>query len=298
MTDWARLPPLASLRAFAAYAETGSVARAGARLNVSHAAISQQIRALETRMGCALVDRSGRKMELSADGEKLAEALSQGFGTIARTVGELTGAEDDRPLLISVTPSLASSWLVPRLVDFRAAHPEIDLMIDASVEVKSFAPGGLDVALRYGSGDWPGLEAELLMQSPVVVVAAPSLVAGPVPGTIEALAGYPWLQEMGTNEASDFLSRHGVTARLSRGTTSLPGNMVVEAVRAGQGLAAVARVNVEADIQAGRLQVLFGGDRDQGYFIVTRPGVQRRPLRAFVKWLRRQARAHRNNGTE
>lgn len=289
MIDWSTLPSLAALRAFCAYAETGSLAAAGARLNVSHAAISQQIRVLEAFLGCVLLDRSGRSMVLTADGERLAQALTQGFGGISRTIGEMTGADETRPLLVSATPSMASSWLLPRLAGFREAHPGTDLMIDATADVKDFVPGGMDVALRYGGGRWPGLEAELLFLSPIVVVGAPSLFPGETPCRPEALAGFPWLQELGTSEATDFLRRHGAMPDPGRGKTSLPGNMMLEAARAGQGLAAVARVFVVADIRAGRLRELFRDDEQKGYYIVTRPGVQRRPLREFVTWLRRQA---------
>ncbi|MDU8928122.1 LysR family transcriptional regulator [Alisedimentitalea sp. MJ-SS2] len=290
MIDWMSLPPLAALRAFAAYAETGNITKAGARLNVSHAAVSQQIRALEAHMGVALFDRTGRRLRMTAEGERLARALQQGFEGIAQTIDEMTGVEAERPLLVSATPTLASAWLVPRLPDFRAKHPGIDLMIDASAEVREIGPGGVDLSIRYGNGEWRGLETDLLLPSPVVVVGAASLYNGPTPCEIEALGEFPWLQEIGTNEASAFLSRHGASGELTHGTTSLPGNMMLEAVRAGQGLAAVALVTVEADIAAGRLNILCRDDRAQGYFIVTRPGVQRPPVREFVRWLRRQGR--------
>ena len=285
MIEWNTLPSLAALRAFAAYAETGNVTEAGARLNVSHAAVSQQLRALEDFLGCQLLDRSGRQARLTGEGTRLAEALKEGFGGIARAVAELTGAEDARPLVVSVTPTLASAWLLPRLAGFRAAHPGIDLMIDATADVRSFAPGGIDIALRYGDGEWPGLEAVLLMISPVVVVAAPKLVEQ---GTGD-LADYPWLQEYGTTEATDFLGRLTEGRAPAAGVTSLPGNMMLEAARGGQGLAAVARVFVEGDIAAGRLVELARDEREKGYYIVTRPGVQRRPLGIFARWLRRQA---------
>lgn len=285
MIDWRSLPSLSALRAFAAYAETGNVARAGAQLNVSHAAISQQLRALEEFLGCQLLDRRGRQARLTPDGARLAEALTDGFGGIAQAVGDLTGADDRRPVVVSVTPTLASAWLLPRLADFRAAHPGIDLMIDATADVRGFAPGGIDLALRYGGGDWPGLAVTLLMQSPVVVVGAPSLIGSPP----RDISQYPWLQEYGTTEATDFLGRMTGGQVPGAGVTSLPGNLMLEAARTGQGLAAVARVFVEPDIAAGRLTELARDSREKGYYIVTRPGVQRRPLKALVQWLRRQS---------
>lgn len=289
--DWLALPPMAALRAFAAYAETGNVSRAGEALNVSHAAISQQLRALEAHMGLSLLDRSGRQAELTPEGAQLAAALREGFEAISQVCGELTGREAARPLIVSATPSMASAWLLPRLADFRAKHPGIDLMLDASAELREIGPGGTDVALRYGSGTWPGLEAQLLVRSPVVVVAAPSLLEALPEGGPAALADYPWLQEIGTTEASEFLRRHGALPgpEAGSGVMSMPGNLMLEAARAGQGLAPLALVSVQADIAAGRLVEIFRDRAEKGYWIVHRPGVQRPALKLFTAWLKRQA---------
>ncbi|SEQ02823.1 LysR family transcriptional regulator, glycine cleavage system transcriptional activator [Thalassovita taeanensis] len=262
---------------------------AGTALNVSHAAISQQIKALEAHLGVTLLDRSTRLPGLTADGARLAEALEQGFDTVARAVAELTGADANRPLQLSVTPSFASGWLMPRLADFRHHHPQIDLMIDPTSEVKTLAPGGIDIALRYGNGQWPGLQAERLISSPIVIVAAPGVVDGEGPHAPEDLRNYHWLQELGTSEATDWLDLHGVTPDRAKGMTTLPGNLMIDAARNGQGIGVVARVFVAADIDAGRLIQLFQDDRRKGYYVVTRPGVQRPPLRAMVNWLRKQA---------
>jgi LysR family glycine cleavage system transcriptional activator len=286
--DFARLPPLAALRAFAAFTETGSIVKAGAALNVSHPAISQQLRALEDHLGLALFDRSGNALRLTANGQALAAAVQAGFGGIARTVADLTGAESGRPLMVTTTSSFAAGWLLPRLADFRAAHPGIDLMVDPTPEVKPLGPGGIDLALRYGTGGWPGLVDELILSTPVVVVAAPALVGeAPVAG-LAALAGLPWVQELGTTEAVDFLHRHGLARRAGSGLTALPGNLMLEAARAGQGVAVTARAFVEADLASGRLRLLYEDNAREGYYLVTRPGVQRPAARAFAAWIRRQ----------
>lgn len=287
--DWTALPPLAALRAFAAFADKGSVQAAGDALNVSHAAISQQIRNLETHLGLSLLDRSGRSMVLTGDGQRLADAVIEGFGGVVRITDELTGRDADRPLMVSATPSFASSWLMPRLADFRAANPSISLMIDPTAEVKSLEPGGIDVALRYGAGEWPGLEAELLVRSPIALVAATSLVGTGPFDDLSALREFHWLQELGTNEATEWFARLGVDRNRAMGISSLPGNLMIEAARQGQGIAITARAFVEDDIATGRLRLLYEDIRDKGYFVVTRPGVQRPPVRRFVRWLRRHA---------
>ena len=288
--NWSGMPPLSALRAFSAYAETRSVSAAGEVLNVSHAAISQQMRALEAHLGVALVDRAGRQLALTPEGDSLARCLLDAFGSISQTVDALTGADATRPLQISATPTFAAAWLMPRLTQFRDAHPEINLMIDPTAKVQTLDKGGIDVALRYGNGNWPGLESELLVISPIVVVAAPSLVGTRDITSPSELRDYHWLQELGTSEATNWFAEHGVDRDAGRGYTALPGNLMLEAARAGQGVAITAAVFVEPDIKAGRLRQLFSDTRKKGYHIVTRPGVPRPPLKAFLTWLRREAR--------
>lgn len=286
--NWSRLPPLSALRAFSAYAQTRSVSAAGALLNVSHAAISQQMRGLESHLGLSLLDRSGRQLALTPEGETLARTLTEAFGSIAQTVEALTGADATRPLQISTTPTFAAAWLMPRLSLFREQHQDITLMIDPSAQVQKLEPGGIDVALRYGNGDWPGLQSELLVRSPIVVVAAPRLVGTRRIASPADLRDEHWLQELGTSETSDWFAAHGVDRDAGRGYTALPGNLMMEAARAGQGFAILAGVFVEQDVRAGRLLKLFEDTRKAGYFIVTRPGIPRPPLKAFLTWLRRE----------
>lgn len=281
------MPPLTALRAFSAFAQTGSMTRAGAALNVSHAAVSQQIRALEDHLGLSLLDRRPRLAELTPEGTQLARALDQGFSHIAQAVEELTGADEGRPIQISVTPGFASSWLMPRLPEFRQRHPEVSLMIDPTPELRPLEPGGVDLAIRYGSGDWTGLEAELLILTPIAIVAAPELVGEGDFASPAELTGFHWLQELGTSESTDYLERHGAALDRSRGLVSLPGTLMIDAARDGQGIAVIARAFVDRDIAAGRLRLLFEDTRKKGYFVVTRPGVMRPAARAFRNWLMR-----------
>jgi len=286
--DWLHMPPLASLRAFSAFAEAGNVVDAGAALNVSHAAISQQLRRLEKHLGVALLDRSGRALVMTEQGQRLSEALALGFGSISAVLQELTGADAARPLHISTTPTFAANWLMPRLQDFQLANPAINLMVDPSPELMELSPGGIDVALRHGVGNWPGLHAEWLVAAPLVVVAAPELVAGRRIADPSDLTDLPWLQELGASESTRWLQRQGVARDNVGNSVQVPGNLMLDGARNGQGVAVIVRLFVEADIVAGRLQVLFEEPSDAGYHIVTRPGVLRPAAKAFVQWLRRQ----------
>ncbi len=287
--EWRTFPPLAALRAFAAFTETGNVQDAGAALNVSHAAISQQLRSLEDHLGVSLLDRSGRALVLTTDGKLLADALQEGFSTIEGTIRQLTGAEDARPLHVSTTTSFAASWLMPRLSGFRAAHPGIDLIIAPSSERQDPTPGGVDLAIRYGPGDWPGVEVEPFLKAPIIGVASPALVGSNPSRDPKVLAEYAWLHELGSHEASDWLQKHGVALQGPGGVLRAPGNLMLDAARAGQGIAITTTIAAADDLASGRLVQLFTHDENRAYFLVTRPGVQRPALRKFVSWLRKEA---------
>lgn len=289
--DWTALPPLTALRAFAAYADTQSMAEAGARLNVSHAAISQQIKALEDHLGLTLLDRGKGGGALTPEGKAIAETTLSGFADIARLCAELTGRDADRPVQISTTPSFASGWLMPRLARFRAKHPGTSLMIDPTPELRTLLPGGIDMAVRYGSGVWPGLEATLIIETPIVITASPSLVGDKTFTSPAELTSYHWLQELGTNEASDYLATHNAVLDRAKGLTSLPGNLMIEAARSGQGIAVSAGSFVAADVEAGRLRILFEDRRKKGYYLIHRAGVMRPTARALHRWIIAEARS-------
>ncbi len=287
--NWRTLPPLSALRAFAAFAETRNIVAAGETLGVSHAAISQQMRALERHLDVALLDRSGRRLELTASGIRLAQALRIGFAGMIDVVEEITGQVEARPIHISVTPTFAASWLMPRLPKFREICPNVDLMIDPSPHLVELGTNGIDIAIRYGSGPWPGTETEMLLQSPMVVVAAPSLVGTEPIDDLNQLAEYPWLEEIGTSESTRWFRRFGVSG-VAKGLMQVPGNLMLDGARDGQGIAVTVHEFVARDIAAGRLRVLHTEMTPlAGYHIVTRLGVMRKSVKSFVTWLRREA---------
>ncbi|MEL7165644.1 MAG: LysR family transcriptional regulator, partial [Pseudomonadota bacterium] len=255
------LPPLAALRAFAAYVVTGHVADAGAALGVSHAAVSQQLKQLEAHLGVALLDRSARTMQLTADGEILAQGCREGFGAIGRAVDLVTGTEAARPLHISPTPSFAAAWLMPRLPEFRASHPATDIILNPTAEQMDPTAGALDLSIRYGQGPWHGYESRLLIATPMVVVAAPRLVGGQPVRSAEDLSHLPWLEEVGTTEGTTWLTKRGIAAGVQGPLTQVPGNLLLDGARDGQGVAVTVRLFVEADLKAKRLMVIEEEDR-------------------------------------
>jgi LysR family glycine cleavage system transcriptional activator len=291
------LPSLAALRAFEAAARTRSFSAAGREMNVSHAAVGQHVRRLEADLGRRLMVREGRGVALTRDGAALAQGLTEGFGAIRAALDAFAEEDAERPLRVTATPNFAASFLMPRMGGFRRAHPDIALMLDPTPEVVEMGPEGPDLAVRYGRGDWPGLVSEPLLPSPLVVAASPDLLKGRTVERPEDLLALPWLIELGTDEAAAWLAEHGVVGELAQAATHLPGYMMAAALRQGQGVGCLAAAFVEEDVAAGRLVILFGdedADGRRGYHLVRRPGVPRPPARAFARWLRREAKAARD----
>lgn len=287
--DWSDLPSLNALRAFAAVAQEGSFSQAGTALNVSHAAVSQQIKALEARLGVTLVVREGRGIALTAEGEALARDLARGFAAILEGVEALTGVDTTRPVQVTMSPAFAVSWLMPRIMDFQHQHPGITLMLNPTGEVMGLTPGGIDMAIRFGDGRWPGMDVTPLLLPDMVVVAARELIGTREIADPAILVDLPWLQELGTDEIAQWMGRQGITPKGPLMITHMPGNLIMEAVRRGDGLTYTARCFVDKEVRSGQLVELSSENDTGGYYIVTRPGVLRAPVRAFVSWLKREA---------
>ena len=288
--NWSDFPSLNSLRAFATVADTGSYSRAGADLNVSHAAVSQQVKGLEARLGVTLVVRERRGIRLTDEGTALAHHLAKGLSTIRDGVEALTGADTVRPVQVTMSPAFAISWLMPRIMDFQHRHPEVTLMLNPTAEVIDLTAGGIDMAIRFGDGDWSGMNVTPFLLPDMVVVAARELIGRRDITDPAKLTELPWLQELGTNEVAEWMERRGVTPKRPPRITHMPGNLIMEAVRRGDGLTYTARCFVDDKIQSGHLVVLSSENDTGGYYIVTRPGVLRPPVRAFVNWLKKQAK--------
>ncbi len=285
---WRNLPPLTALRAFAATAEHRNVSHAAAALNVTHSAVSQQIRHLEQHLGVRLIIRNRRGITLTQQGEYLAQGLAPAFAAMADLTEALGQAEAARPLLVSVTPMFASAFLVPRLADFMQTHPEVELNLDSTIEAVALDAGGVDMAIRYGTGDWPGLEVELLLPGCLTVVAVPELANRvPIRAPVDLLQ-LPILQEHASIEFDSWLRKVGVPDDLPRKVVRLPGNMLLDGVRRGDGIGATAPPFIVDDLRSGALVPLFDDPiPGVGYYLVTRKGPQRTALKTFVHWLKR-----------
>jgi LysR family glycine cleavage system transcriptional activator len=288
--DWRTLPPLTALRAFAATAELRSFSQAARVLSVTPAAVAQQVRALEDHLGRALVQRDGRGVSLTTDGEQLAEALIEGFATLVRGVEALRAGEADRPVRVTLTASFAAQWLMPRLKDFWEKHPDIGLSLHPDARVVDMHRERMDLGIRYGNGDWPGVEATYLASARLVIAAAPSLLGDRTELTPDEMREMDWILQRNWPEQDAYLRQLGLEPEtLSR--TDLSGEeLVIAAARQGLGLAVESLALIESDVEDGRLRVVHESrEKLPAYFIVTLPGPQRAAARAFLKWLKTEA---------
>ena len=188
-----RIPPMSALRAFEAAARLSSLSRAAESLNLTHGAISHQIKALEDSVGVRLVERAGRGIRPTDEGERLAARVRAALDDLAEALREVRERSNPHRLRVSVMPSFAARWLLPRVGAFLSRHPHIDLDVRASAALVDFRRDDVDVALRYGQGNYPGLTSTHLMDDYFFVVCSPRLPGG-VPKKPADLARYRLLR--------------------------------------------------------------------------------------------------------
>ena len=170
-----RLPSLTALRAFESAARHGSAKRAAEELSVTPTAISHQVRQLEQSLGVALFTRMPRRLVLTPQGRLLQETLAAAFDSIAAGVMRVRAAPRRQVVTLSTTPAVAARWLLPRVCALNESHPELDLRIHASHTPVPLDGVGADMAIRYGSGDWPGLVVEKLFDNLFIPACSPAL---------------------------------------------------------------------------------------------------------------------------
>jgi LysR family transcriptional regulator, glycine cleavage system transcriptional activator len=194
-----RLPSLDTLRIFAVAARHLSFTKAANELHLTQSAISHRIRSLEDELGVVLFNRLTRRLELTLVGQALARRIDRAVGDIARAVADLDEASDERRLSVTVLPSVAAYWLVPRLPRFHACNPGIELQVIADPSLRDLRSAGIDLALRFGRGAYPGYAATILMPDRVFPVCSPRLIAkhGPIT-SIETLLDLPLLHDSST----------------------------------------------------------------------------------------------------
>jgi LysR family transcriptional regulator, glycine cleavage system transcriptional activator len=282
MLRWRELPSLSLLRAFDATAQAGSFAGAGRQLNVTHAAVTQAVRALEAELGVTLVQRAGRTVALTEAGERLARALDAGFGAVAAGVSTVREAEARRVLRIATTTFIAETYVMPRLPAFWSLHPGIEVALTPGPASVDLVREGYDMAIRVLEDGWTepdGFEVRQLIRTPLLATCAPSL-AGRDPLDI------PWLDGPGTAWDKEQLRKAGIDPDKLRRVQFGSPHLEMSAGREGLGAMLATGVICRADLDAKRLVVLpVGGLPYVNYVAVLPKGPRRVAVDQFADWL-------------
>ncbi|MDP1669159.1 LysR family transcriptional regulator [Phaeovulum sp.] len=285
--DWHRMPALAALRAFEATARCGGFSAAARQLNVTHAAVAQQVRALEDELGVQLVWRDGRALRMTPEGEKLGLALNVGFAALQEGLAALSAEAGQKPLTVTLPPAFAAEWLMPRLARFWKRHPDISLSLLPDHRVLDLQNSGAAMGIRFGDGHWPGVRAEFLTPALQVVVGAPELLGGRRTLTLAEMTALPWVRERDWPEQMDWLKSIGLRPDALRFTEFPNEELALSAVREGLGLHLESAALVEEDIASGRLvQICELSHESLGYYAVFPPGPVSAAAQAFVAWLK------------
>lgn len=292
------IPGTGSLRAFEAAGRHLSFTRAAEELHVTPAAISHQIKEFEDQLDLRLLERTSRKMRLTAAGEILHAAVSEALAGLARAVGQVQRNRDGAALKVTASTSIAARWMVPRLDDFMKSLPGVDVRLDVSDRVRDFGRDGVDVAIRFGNGSYPGHRADRLFDNTIFPVCSPTLLKTKKPlqhprdllqhrlihveWSAPGVMWPNWRMWMLAAGVSDYRETPGL--RLDSSAVAL------QAAIEGQGVALGDSSLVADDLAAGRLVQPFAltikGPPQFAYYVISPVETQNDPLvRAFREWI-------------
>jgi LysR family glycine cleavage system transcriptional activator len=283
-----KLPPLNALKAFEAAARLSSFTRAASELNVTHAAISRHVRALEAEFRTPLFERTGRGVELTEVGQSFQIELTKGFDLIAAAALRFARPQRRRKqLVVTADVSFAALWLVPRLGKFTALHPTIDLVLDPSYRLIDFAKEDIDLGIRCGGGTWEGLEIRKLADAEMTLVSSPKFLVDHSLSSPRDLDGKLLIQETQKCYWNAWLEAAGIADQVVPSGPTLNGDLAISAAEAGQGLALADQILAGDAFVAGRLvRPLDVVASCYGYYLVRRAGSKMsEAAMAFESWL-------------
>lgn len=286
-------PSISALRAFDAAARLLNFTAAAVELGVTQSAVSHAIREAEARLSVSLFRRAGKRLELTEAGKRnqsfVQEALSRlKAGDLAVT----DPARRSRILTVSVSPSFAAKWLAPRIGEFAVRHPDLDLRISASAHHVDFTDQDIDLAIRHGDGEWPGLEAIRLCTEVWIPVCSPLLARKEIKP--RGLLDLPLIHHRDNALWRRWFAEEGIDAgdATARGLTYSEMSLAIDAAIAGQGVALARSALAARDLIAGRLvaPTLVRHAADFAYWIVRpKTRARNRKIIRFVDWLRKEA---------
>ena len=291
-----RLPPLNALRAFEAAARHLSITVAADELHVTPGAVSRQIKLLEDTVGLQLLHRGHRQISLTRPGADYFRAVSKAVDALRDATRRLTRRSQRKQLKVRAYTTFAMRWLIPRLSGFQAAHPEIEVLLTASLEDVDFRREDLDAAIRLGDGQWPGVTSHRLVDNILMPVCSPALLKGRVKLRKPAdLRHFTLLHSIARpDDWGYWLDANGVAQEVdaASGMTYQSSAMAYAAAVEGQGLAMAQRFLVENDLQDGKLVTPFRKTVDMGdytYYLLTPAGrPESASMKQFRAWLLEQ----------
>ncbi len=293
-----KMPALNALKAFEAAGTSGSFTRAAEQLNVTQSAVSRQVRQLEEQLGETLLERHHHRLELTEAGRALLRTLQQSFDRIELTVRTIQQKSDINRLRVNVPPTFASRWLVPRLAKLHARHPALELSVTTRLQDSLADSTALDCAIRFGDGEWEGLESSLLMHEEHIAVCAPALLArGPLDLAAETL-----LHVLAGENQRYLTWRHWLDAARIEGVDTSGGyefdllDHAINAAIEGLGVTIADRNMIGRELAEGKLAPVNAVHVDgrQSYWFVVRPEQRAsKPLQLFRRWLQDEIAAAR-----
>jgi LysR family glycine cleavage system transcriptional activator len=293
-----RLPPFFALRALEAAARHRSYSRAAEELAVTHGAVSQQIRKLEAELGARLFERRGNAMVPTAEAERLAGDVARALDVLKNGVAAFAKAAERDPLVVSLDPQFANRWLPTRLPGL-VGHPagsNLELRVDS--RLANFVTDGIDMGLRYGAGNWPGLETVRLFRETLLPVCSPELLARRPMATPRDLLAAPLLHHS-HRPWSLWFGPFGIEAPPPQGMIFEDSVMLLEAAAQGIGVALARSGLIEQDLRSGRLVRPLELDvaSELGFWAVWRADSRKlRRIHALRDWLIEAARASEGEG--
>jgi len=293
-----QLPPLKSLRAFEATARHLSFSKAADELNVTAGAISQQVKVLEEYLGIKLFSRKNRKIMLTQEALVGLPHLTNGLDKLAEGIGAIRDYQKDKPLTITLPPTFAARWLMPRLTGFQKLHPEIDVRIDATYKVVDIINDDIDAGIRFGTGDYPEIDSDFLFSQEIILVCSPALLEqGGKLEKPEDLENFSLLHcDFHITSSSQtqpdwdmWFDMVGVdSVDSSRGVYFGQHDLLVQAAIEGQGVALVASISASKALEEGLLIQPFESQisLDHSYYFICSKAKSKLPrIQAFRTWL-------------
>ncbi|WP_107497184.1 LysR substrate-binding domain-containing protein [Thalassobius sp. I31.1] len=285
------LPSLAALRAFECAARHGSFTLAAEELHLTQSAVSRQVKDLEAQLGFTLFRRNGRRVALTDAGGEFAHALALDLDRLKQTVSRAVAAGNERTSLrIATLSTFASRWLIPRLPDFEAKFPEVEISLSTRLRPFSFDAERFDLAIHHGSADWPDTQMSRLCGEEILAVGAPRFVETHKPASAADIANAPLLHlETRPGQWADWLRMQGVESPdFPRGKLFDQFSMIISAATHGLGAALLPRYLIENELDSGALVTLPGETMitENAYWIVTPAGMASPIAQAFSRWVK------------